>query len=169
VIAKVQAANPDVIYSTLNGDSNVSFFKQMAAAGIPSSKLPVMSFSIGEQEAQAMGPSLVEGSYAGWIYFQSFANEANKKFGAAYQGKFGAAVTDPMVHGYVDVYIWKAAVEKGGSFDTDKVRKVAVGLELPNSPMGPIKFAPNQSLYQAAYVGQLDPTGQFKIICNQDT
>ncbi|MGH6857505.1 MAG: urea ABC transporter substrate-binding protein [Methylocella sp.] len=166
VIAKVQAANPDVIYNTLNGDSNVSFFKQMAAAGIPSSKLPVMSFSIGEQEAQAMGPSLVEGSYAAWNYFQSFANEANKKFVAAYQAKFGAAaaVTDPMVHGYIDVYIWKAAVEKAGSFDTDKVRKAAVGLELPDSPMGPIKFAPNQSLYQAAYVGQLDPTGQFKII-----
>lgn len=166
VIAKIQAASPDVIYSTLNGDSNVSFFKQMAAAGMPSSKLPVMSFSIGEQEAQAMGPSLVEGSYAGWNYFQSFTNEANKKFVGAYQKKFGkgAAVTDPMVHGYVDVYIWKAAAEKAGSFDTDKVRKAAVGLELPDSPMGAIKFAPNQSLYQSAYVGQLDPTGQFKTI-----
>ena len=163
VIAKVQAASPDVIYSTLNGDSNVSFFKQMAAAGIA---LPVMSFSIGEQEAQAMGPSLVEGSYAAWNYFQSFTNEANKKFVADYQAKFakGAAVTDPMVHGYVDVYIWKDAVEKAHSFETDKVRKAAVGLEFPNSPMGPIKFAPNQSLYQSAYVGQLDPMGQFKII-----
>ncbi|VFU09742.1 urea ABC transporter substrate-binding protein [Methylocella tundrae] len=163
VIAKIQAANPDVVYSTLNGDSNVSFFKQMAAAGI---KLPVMSFSIGEQEAQAMGPSLVEGSYAGWNYFQSFTNDANKKFVADYQKKFGAgaAVTDPMVHGYVDVYIWKAAVEKAGSFDVDKVRKAAVDLELPDTPMGAVKFAKNQSLYQKAYVGQLDPAGQFKII-----
>src|SRR6201995_1548862 len=127
VIAKIQASKPDVIYSTLNGDSNVSFFKQMAAIG---SKIPVMSFSIGEQEAQAMGPSLVQGSYAAWNYFQSIDTPANKKFVAAYQAKYGAkpAGTDPMVHGYVDVYIWKAAVEKAGSFDIDKVRKAAVGL-----------------------------------------
>lgn len=163
VIAKIQASKPDVIFNTLNGDSNVSFFKQMAAAG---SKLPVMSFSIGEQEAQAMGPSLVQGSYAAWNYFESIDTPANKKFVAAYQAKFGvgAAVTDPMVHGYVDVYIWKAAVEKAGSFDINKVRKAAIGLVLADSPMGSIKFAPNQSLYQSAYIGQLDPTGQFKII-----
>ncbi|WP_041367877.1 urea ABC transporter substrate-binding protein [Methylocella silvestris] len=162
VIAKIQAAKPDVIYSTLNGDSNVSFFKQMSAAGI---KLPVMSFSIGEQEAQAMGASLVEGSYAGWNYFQSIDTPANKKFVADYQTKFGAgaAVTDPMVHGYVDVYAWKAAVEKAGAFDVDKVRKAAVGLELA-TPMGAVKFAPNQSLYQKAYVGELDSKGQFKIL-----
>src|SRR3546814_3839269 len=60
VIAKIKAAKPDVIYSTLNGDSNVAFFKQMAAAVMKSDVLPVMSFSIGEQEAQAMGPALVE-------------------------------------------------------------------------------------------------------------
>ncbi|HEX3970630.1 MAG TPA: urea ABC transporter substrate-binding protein [Stellaceae bacterium] len=163
VIAKIQASKPDVIYSTLNGDSNVSFFKQMAAIG---SKTPVMSFSIGEQEAQAMGPSLVQGSYAAWNYFQSIDTPANKKFVAAYQAKFGAgaAVTDPMVHGYVDVYIWKAAVEKAKSFDVDKVRKAAVGLTLADTAMGSIKFADNQSLYQTAYIGQLDPTGQFKII-----
>lgn len=166
VIAKVQAAKPDIVFSTLNGDSNVSFFKQMSAAGLPSSKLPVMSFSIGEQEAQAMGASLVEGSYAGWNYFQSIDTAANKKFVADYQKKFGAgaAVTDPMVHGYVDVYIWKAAVEKAGSFEVDKVRKAAVGLDLKDSPMGDIQFAANQSLVQTAYIGQLDPTGQFKTI-----
>jgi urea transport system substrate-binding protein len=163
VIAKIQAAKPDIIFNTLNGDSNVSFFKQMAAA---SNKLPVMSFSIGEQEAQAMGPSLVKGSYAAWNYFESLTTAANKKFVADYQKKFGAgaAVTDPMVHGYVDVYIWKAAVEKAKSFDIGKVRKAAVGLTLKDSPMGSIKFGNNQSLYQTAYIGQLDATGQFDII-----
>ncbi len=163
VIAKIQASKPSIIFNTLNGDSNVSFFKQMAAS---SNKLPVMSFSIGEQEAQAMGTSLVEGSYAAWNYFESLDSAANKKFVAAYQAKFGAgaAVTDPMVHGYVDVYIWKAAVEKAKSFDIDKVRKAAVELVLANSPMGSIKFADNQSLYQTGYIGQLDPKGQFKII-----
>ncbi|MDE1173969.1 MAG: urea ABC transporter substrate-binding protein [Parvibaculaceae bacterium] len=166
VIAKIQAAKPDVIFSTLNGDSNVSFFKQMGAAGLPSAKLPVMSFSIGEQEAQAMGPSLVEGSYAAWNYFQSIDTPENKKFVAAYQAKFGAnaAVTDPMVHGYIDVYVWKAAVEKAGTFDAKKVRAAAVELAALPSPMGPVKFARNQSLIQTAYIGELDPKGQFKIL-----
>ncbi len=166
VIAKIEAAKPDIIFSTLNGDSNVSFFKQMDAAGLPSSKLPVMSFSIGEQEAYAMGPSLVQGSYAAWNYFESTPNAANTKFVAAYQAKFGAGapVTDPMVHGYVDVYAWKAAVEKAGSFDVNKVRKAAVGLALSNTPMGTVSFAPNQSMVQTAYIGQLDPKGQFATI-----
>jgi len=164
VIAKIQAAKPAIIFSTLNGDSNVSFFKQMSAAGLPPTKLPVMSFSIGEQEAQAMGPSLVKDSYAGWNYFQSEPGDANRKFVAAYQAKFGkgAAVTDPMVHGYLDVYIWKAAVEKAKSFDVDKVRAAAVDLVVP-SPMGVVKFAANQSLYQPALVGKLDAKGQFAI------
>jgi len=164
VIAKVQAAKPAIIFSTLNGDSNVSFFKQMSAAGLPPTKLPVMSFSIGEQEAQAMGPSLVKDSYAGWNYFQSLSGDANKKFVAAYQAKFGknAAITDPMVHGYLDVYIWKAAVEKAKSFEVDKVRAAAVNLPVP-SPMGVVKFAANQSLHQPALVGKLDAKGQFAI------
>ncbi|PZN95946.1 MAG: urea ABC transporter substrate-binding protein [Alphaproteobacteria bacterium] len=166
VIAKLRAAKPDIVFSTLNGDSNVAFFKQMAAAGLTSAKLPVMSFSIAEQEAQAMGPALVNGSYAVWNYFQSIQTPENKAFVAAYKAKFGAkaAITDPMVHGYVNVWLWKAAVEKAGSFDPARVRKAAVTLAAIPSPMGPVKLAPNQSLVQRAYVGQLQPDGQFKIV-----
>jgi urea transport system substrate-binding protein len=166
IITKIKIAHPDVIFSTLNGDSNVSFFKQLAAAGITQSQLPVMSFSIAEQEAKAMGPSLVNGSYAAWNYFQSLNNPANKKFIAAYKAKFGSnsVLDDPMVHGYIDVYIWAAAVKKAGSFDPQAVRKAATQLGWTDSPMGPVKFADNQSLYQTAYVGQLQPDGQFKIL-----
>ena len=166
VIAKIQAGQPDIIFNTLNGDSNVAFFKQMGARGLSPAKLPVMSFSIGEQEATAMGPTLVQGSYAAWNYFQSLESPANKKFVAAYQAKFGAkaAVTDPMVHGYIDVYQWKAAAEKAGSLDPTQVRKAAVALAAQDSPMGKVRFAPNQSLFQRAYIGQLDAVGQFKII-----
>ncbi len=166
VIAKIKAARPDIIFNTLNGDSNVSFFKQMAAAGITGDKLPVMSFSIAEQEAHAMGPSLVEGSYAAWNYFQSLQNPINRKFVAAYKSKFGgdSVVDDPMVHGYEDVLLWAAAVKKAGSFDPMKVRAAAIELDWQNSPMGKVKFADNQSLYQTAYVGQLQPDGQFNIL-----
>jgi urea transport system substrate-binding protein len=166
VIAKVKAAKPEIVFSTLNGDSNVAFFKQLAAAGLTAAKLPVMSFSIAEQEAQAMGPALVNGSFAVWNYFQSLPSAQNKAFVAAYKKKFGAkaAITDPMVHGYANVYLWKAAVEQARSFDPAAVRKAAVGIAAIPSPMGPIKLAANQSLVQAAYVGQLQPDGQFKII-----
>jgi len=166
VIAKIRAAKPDLIFNTLNGDSNVAFFKQMAAAGMTPSKLPVMSFSIGEQEAQAMGPSLIEGSYAAWNYFQTLDTPENKKFVEAFKAKFGAdsVVTDPLVHGYVDVYIWKAAVEKAGSFDPAKVRAAAVTLDAVPTPLGAVKFAPNNSMVQTGYIGQADPTGQFKIL-----
>lgn len=166
VIAKIRAAKPDVIFNTLNGDSNVAFFKQLAAAGLSPDKLPVMSFSIGEQEAKSMGPSLVAGSYAAWNYFQTLDAPANSKFVAAYKAKYGAdaVVTDPMVHGYLDVYLWKAAVEKAGSFDPAKVRAAAVALENTPTPLGAVKFAANNSLVQTAYIGQADPAGQFKIL-----
>jgi urea transport system substrate-binding protein len=166
VIAKIRSAKPEIIFSTLNGDSNVAFFKQMAAAGMTPDKVPVMSFSIGEQEAMSMGPTLVQGGYAGWNYFQTVESPENAKFIAAYKAKFGAdaVVTDPMVHGYLDVYAWKAAVEKAGSFDPKAVRDAAVSMDPIPSPLGPAKFAPNNSLIQTGYVGQSDATGQFKIL-----
>ncbi|OCC22395.1 urea ABC transporter substrate-binding protein [Croceicoccus estronivorus] len=166
VVGKIKAAKPDIIFNTLNGDSNVAFFKQMAAAGMGPKVVPVMSFSIGEQEAMAMGPSLVEGGYAAWNYFQSLDNEENKKFVAAYKAKFGgdSVITDPMVHGYLDVYAWKAAVEKAGSTDPDKVRAAAVTLDAIPTPLGMAKFMDNNSLIQTAYIGQSQADGQFKIL-----
>jgi len=166
VIAKIAQAKPAIIINTLNGDSNVAFFKQMTAAGLDPKKIPVMSFSIGELEAKAMGTALVEGSYASWNYFQSLSSPENAKFIAAYRKKFGAdaAITDPMVHGYLDVYAWKAAVEKAGSFEAEAVRKAAAGLGGFATPMGTVSFAANQSLTQKAYIGKLKADGQFEII-----
>ena len=166
VVTKIRLARPQIIFNTLNGDSNVSFFKQMTAVGMPPSKLPVMSFSIAEQEAKAMGSSLVAGSYAAWNYFESLDNDSNKKLVAAYGSKFGAGsvLDDPMVHGYIDVILWAAAVKKAGGFDPNAVRKAAVQLGWTSSAMGRVKFAPNQSLYQTAYVGILQPDGMFKIL-----
>lgn len=166
VIGKIKAAKPDIIINTLNGDSNVAFFKQMAAAGMGPKVIPVMSFSIAEQEAMAMGPSLVDGGYTAWNYYQSLDLPDNKKFIDAYKAKFGAdaVITDPMIHGYVDVYVWKAAVEKAQSTDPAKVRAAAVTLDSIPTPMGPVKFMANNSLVQTAYIGQSQPDGQFKII-----
>lgn len=166
IIAEIQQAKPDIIINTLNGDSNVSFFKQMAAAGLTPDKLPVMSFSIAEPEAKAMGPSLLAGSYTSWNYYESLPGPTNAAFVAAYKAKFGAGsvVDDPMVHGYEDVMIWAAAAEKAGTFDPEKVRDAAVSLGFMDSPLGEVKFAPDQSMVQTGYIGELQPDGQFKII-----
>jgi urea transport system substrate-binding protein len=165
VIGKIRAAKPQIIFNTLNGDSNTSFFKQMAAAGLPSAKLPVMSFSIAEQEAKAIGPSLLAGSYAAWNYFQSLPDPVNKKFVAAYQAKYpGEPVDDPMAHGYLDVYEWAAAVKKAGSLDPMKVRNQAAALSWDDVGLGKTKFIGNDSLSQTAYVGQLQANGQFKVL-----
>lgn len=166
VIARIGQAKPAIVFNTLNGDSNVAFFKQMQGAGLTSAKLPVMSFSIGEQEAQAMGPALVEGSFATWNYFQSLNLPENAKFVAAFKAKHGpnSTLTDPMVHGYLNVYAWKAAVEKAKSFAVDDVRKAATTLGTFSTPMGPVSFASNQSLVQPALIGKLKADGQFEIV-----
>jgi len=166
VISKIEQSKPDIIINTLNGDSNVSFFKQLRAAGITTEKLPIMSFSIAEPEAKAMGPSLLAGSYTAWNYYMTLPNKLNQEFIKAYQAKFGKdkVVDDPMVHGYEDVYIWAAAAEKAKSFDPNKVRDAAVTLGFMDSPLGEVKFAQNQSMVQNAYIGKLQPDGQFKII-----
>ncbi|WP_135255969.1 urea ABC transporter substrate-binding protein [Thermus brevis] len=166
VVTKIKASGADIVLNTINGDSNVAFFKQMAASGLPPAKLPVMSFSIAEQEAKAIGPSLLKGSLATWNYFMTLDSPANRRFLQAYQARYGkeAVVTDPMVHGYVGVYLWKAAVEKAGSFDVDKVRKAAVSMGWVETPLGRVRLDVNQSLYQTAYVGELQDNGQFKIL-----
>ncbi|WP_293675856.1 urea ABC transporter substrate-binding protein [uncultured Phenylobacterium sp.] len=166
VIAKIKAAKPEFVLNTLNGDSNVAFFKQMAAAGLTPDKVPIMSLSIAEEEALSMGPALVKGSYASWNYFETLDSPENAKFIEAYRAKFGAdkVTSDPMVHGYVDVYIWKAAVEKAKSFDPAAVRAAAVTLESIPTPLGAVKFMANNSLVQTGYIGQLDAAGKFKVI-----
>jgi len=168
VIAKIKAAKPEFILNTLNGDSNVAFFKQMSAAGMTPDKVPIMSLSIAEEEAQSMGPSLVKDSYASWNYFETLDSPENAKFITAYRAKFGAdkVTSDPMVHGYVDVYVWKAAVEKAKSFDPAAVRAAAVTLDAIPTPLGAVKFIANNSLVQTGYIGQLDANGKFKVIWN---
>lgn len=166
IISKIKAAAPQLIINTLNGDSNVAFFKQYQTAGYDATSLPVISFSIAEQEAQAIGTELLNGQFASWNYFQSLENESNAKFVDAYKAKYGAdaVVTDPMIHGYIDVYLWKAAVEKAGTFDPVEVRKAIVGVTLENTPMGPVTVEANGSITQSVYIGKSGEGGQFEII-----
>ena len=113
-----------------------------------------------------MGPSLVQGSYTAWNYFQSLQNPLNKQFVASFKAKYGknSVLDDPMIHGYEDVYLWAAAAKKAGSFDPMKVRAAAMAMGWQDSPLGKVKIAENQSLYQTGYVGELQPDGQVKVL-----
>jgi urea transport system substrate-binding protein len=168
IISKIKAAAPQLIINTLNGDSNVAFFKQYQAAGYDATSLPVISFSIAEQEAQAIGTELLNGQFASWNYFQSLDNPTNAAFVEAYKAKYGAdaVITDPMIHGYIDVWLWKAAVEKAGTFDPVAVREAISGVTLEDSPMGPITVEANGSITQSVYIGKSGEGGQFEIIWN---
>lgn len=171
IIAKIQQAHPDAILNTLNGDSNVAFFKQLQGVGLTPDKLPVMSFSIAEQEIKGIGPSLVTGDYVAWNYYQSMDNALNKAFVSAYQAKYGAdqVTDDPMEHGYIDVLLWAKAVQAAGSTDPAKVLDAAKGLSM-DTPQGPVTIDPaTHMLSQVVRIGQIQSDGQIKDIWDSGT
>ena len=132
IIAKIKKALPKggVIFNTLNGDSNVAFFKQMQSAGLTADKYPVMSVSVAEEEVKAIGVEYLKGHYASWNYFQTVNTPANKTFVENFKKKYGndRVVNDPMEAAYIMVYMWKMAVEKAKTTELEAVRKAALGL-----------------------------------------
>ncbi len=168
IISKIKQALPNggVIYNTLNGDSNVAFFKQLQGAGMTAEKYPSMSVSIAEEEVKAIGVDFLKGHYASWNYFQTVDLPASKKFVEAFKAKYGAdrVVNDPMESAYVMVYLWKAAVEKAGKADDlEAVRKAALGLTF-DAPGGMYTLENNHHLAKFVRLGQVRDDGLFDII-----
>ena len=168
VIAKIKAALPNggVIYNTLNGDTNVAFFKEMQASGMGPDKYPVMSVSIAEEEVQAIGVEYLKGHYASWNYFQTVDNPTSKKFVAAFKAKFGEkrVVNDPMEAAYIMVYMWAAAVKKAGKYDDlEAVKKAAYGATF-DAPEGTVTMNTNHHLSKFVRIGEVVEGGLFKII-----
>uniref|UniRef100_A0A7C5V4T5 Urea ABC transporter substrate-binding protein n=1 Tax=Caldicellulosiruptor owensensis TaxID=55205 RepID=A0A7C5V4T5_9FIRM len=164
VINKIKAAKPDVAFNTLNGDSNVAFFKQLKDAGIDAKTLPVMSVSIAEEEIKGIGPEYLKGHLVAWNYFQSVDTPENKEFVEKYKKKYGEdrVTDDPIEAAYIGVYLWAKAVEKAGSTDVDKVREAAKGIEF-NAPEGPVKIdGDNQHLYKTVRIGEILENGQIR-------
>ncbi|ELR97329.1 urea ABC transporter substrate-binding protein [Gloeocapsa sp. PCC 73106] len=167
IITKIKAALPEggVIFNSLNGDSNVAFFKQMQGAGMTPDKYPVMSVSIAEEEVRQIGKEYLLGHYAAWNYFQTVESPANQKFVDAFKAEYGEdrVTNDPMEAAYVMVYLWKQAVEKAGTTDLEPVRKAAIGQEL-EAPHGPIKMQPNHHISKTVRIGQIRDDGLFDIV-----
>jgi len=166
IINKIKAAKPDVIFNTLNGDSNVAFFKQLRAAGITADQIPTMSVSIAEEEIRGIGADNMKGHYAVWNYFQTCDVPENKDFVRKYKAKYGQGrvTDDPIEAAYFQVYLWAKAVEKAGSTEVDKVREAARDLEF-KAPEGLVKIDPaNQHTWKTVRIGQVMADGQFKEI-----
>jgi urea transport system substrate-binding protein len=168
IISKIKAALPNggVIYNSLNGDSNVAFFKQLQGAGMTAEKYPSMSVSIAEEEVKAIGVEYLKGHYAAWNYFQTVDTPASKAFVAAFKKKYGEdrVVNDPMEAAYIMVYLWKQAVEKAGTADDlEKVRAAAIGQTFA-APEGEVKMDVNHHIYKWVRIGQVRDDGLFNIV-----
>ncbi len=161
------------VLSTINGDSNVPFYKEFANQGLSSGSCPIMAFSVAEDELRAMDTEFLIGHLAAWNYFQSHKTPENYKFTENFK-KFCAenklpggaerVTDDPICWSYTGLYLWKSAVEKAGSFDVDKVIAALADLEI-DSPAGTVKMhADNHHLAKAAVIGEIRPDGQFDII-----
>jgi urea transport system substrate-binding protein len=166
LINKVKAAKPDVIYSVVVGGSNVSWFKQLKAAGVTGDKQTLLTISTTEDEVKGIGGESVLGFYSAMKYFQSLKNPNNEKFVAAFKAKYGAdsVIGDVTQAAYLGPWLWKAAVEKAGSFDVDKVVAASPGIEMKNAPEGYVKIDPNHHLWSKLRVGQWKKDGQVDVV-----
>jgi urea transport system substrate-binding protein len=163
IISKIQEAQPDAIFNTLNGDSNVAFFKQFLDAGFTAETLPVMSVSVAEEEVRGIGPENIAGHYTAWNYYQTTDTPENEAFVAAYKAAYGEdrVTSDPAEAGYFGVYLWKAMVEKAGSTDVAAVKEAAASGEIEfAAPGGLVKIDPeNQHTYKTVRIGQINAEG----------
>jgi urea transport system substrate-binding protein len=163
VVTKILAAKPDVVFNTLNGDSNVAFFKQLKDAGNTPDKIQTLSVSVAEEEVRGIGAANMAGHLASWNYYQTTNTPENKKFVEAYKARFGAnrVTDDPIEAAYIGVYLWSKAVEKAGATDVEKVKAAAKGLEFA-APEGMVKInGANQHISKPVRIGKVREDGLF--------
>jgi urea transport system substrate-binding protein len=161
LVSKVEAAAPDVVFNTLNGDTNVAFFKEFTAKGITADDIQTISVSVAEEEVSGIGIDNIVGHLVAWNYYQTTDTPENAAFVEAFKTEYGEdrVVADPIEAGYNAVYIWAAAVEKAGSFEVEAVREAAKGLEL-DTPEGAITVSDwNQHISKTARIGQINAEG----------
>ncbi len=168
VINKIKLKKPDVIFASVVGGSNVAFYKQMKAAGIDLTKEKplLLTISVTEDEILGIGGENVEGAYASMKYFQSLTNDNNQAFVKAFKERWGEDIVigDVTQAAYLGPWLWKAAVEKAGSFDIEKVQAASPGIELTTAPEGYVRIHENHHLWSKARIGQAQTDGQYKVV-----
>lgn len=158
IVNKLKSSGADAVVNTLNGDSNVAFFKEYKASGLTADQVPVISMSIAEEEISAIGLDNVKGQLTAWNYYQTLDSSENQKFVKNFKAKYGTSkpTSDPMESAYTSLYLWKAMVEKAKSFDVDKVKAAADGVTF-NAPEGKVTVdGENHHIYKTSYIGRIE-------------
>ncbi len=161
IVNKVRSADADAVFNTLNGDSNVAFFREYKNVGLTPEEMPVVSVSIAEEEVGGIGVQNIEGQLTAWDYYQTIDTPENNEFVKAYKDKFGAdkPTSDPMEAAYLSVYLWKNTVEKAQSFDVKAIQDNAGGVSF-NAPEGLVTIdGDNNHITKTARIGEIRPDG----------
>jgi urea transport system substrate-binding protein len=173
-VKKFAAGGKTAVVSTINGDSNVPFYKELGNAGLKAKDVPVVAFSVGEEELRGVDTKPLVGHLAAWNYFQSIKNPANDEFikkWAAYAKAKGIAghkdkplTNDPMEATYIGINMWKQAVEKAKTTDVDKVIKAMAGQTF-KAPSASCKMdEKNHHLHKSVFIGEVKADGQFNVV-----
>ena len=168
VVAAIKSAMPKggIVINTINGDSNVAFFSEAAAQGLTAANgYTIMSFSVSEEEVNAIGVEYLEGSYAAWNFFQAVDTPASKKFTESFKNFYGVhrVTADPAEAAYSMVHLWALAAQKAGSTSPDAVRQALPGTEF-DAPQGRVAVNANHHLKKHVYIGEVKADGQFQIV-----
>ncbi|MEQ3540736.1 urea ABC transporter substrate-binding protein [Pseudonocardia tropica] len=161
ITAKVRDADADAVFNTLNGDSNVAFFKEYKNLGLTAATMPVLSVSIAEEEVGGIGVDNIVGQPVAWNYYQTIDTPVNKKFVADFTAKYGPdkVTSDPMEAAYTSLYLWKAMVEKAKSFAVPDVQAAAGGVSF-DAPEGTVTVnGENHHIAKTALIGKIGPDG----------
>ncbi|WP_371872897.1 urea ABC transporter substrate-binding protein [Notoacmeibacter sp. MSK16QG-6] len=170
-VAKIKefgsAGKKTAVVSTVNGDANVPFYKELANQGIEAQDIPVVAFSVGEEELAGIDTGPLVGHLAAWNYFQSVDNEANAKFieqWHAFTGDEDRVTNDPMEAHYIGFNMWVKAVEKAGTTDPEAVIAALPGTEVPNLTGGTSEMLPNHHITKPVLIGEIQDDGQFEVV-----
>ncbi|MDP2781355.1 urea ABC transporter substrate-binding protein [Devosia sp. RY10] len=159
------------VVSTINGDANVPFYKELANQGIKAEDIPVVAFSVGEEELAGFDTTPLVGHLAAWNYFQSVDVPENAAFIEAWQSFMGnpdKVTNDPMEATVIGFNLWVQAVEKAGTTDTDAVLDAIIGLETPNLTGGVATMLPNHHITKPVLIGEIQADGQFEVVSESD-
>ena len=160
----IRKAHPDIVFNTINGDSNLAFFREFGRAVGDASECPIMSFSLAELSLREV-PRESSGHYACWSYFQRLQTPENSRFLEKYSRRFGAdaVVYDPIATAYTQVHLWKQAVERTGSFDVSEILDNIAGCGVVG-PGGVMEVQTNHHVKKLALMGQATPQGRFDVV-----
>ncbi|WP_084224486.1 urea ABC transporter substrate-binding protein [Stenoxybacter acetivorans] len=155
------------VVSTINGDANVPFYKELSNQNITPDQIPVMAFSVGEQELAGIDTKPLVGHLAAWNYFESVDTPVNAAFikeWKAYKKDDKAVTNDPMEATYIGFNMWVKAVEKAGTTDSDAVQKALIDIEVPNLTGGTAKMQANHMTAKPVLIGEIQDNGQFDVV-----